>query len=78
MIITGGLTVPIERVHPREVLLTPLTGIRANVQMQLLVSFAIVLPGEALATPRPLALERFLLCMRPQVTCHTYQHCQPS
>ena len=68
MIITGGLTVPIERVHPREVLLTPLTGIRANVQMQLLVTLAIVLTSEPLVASRPLALERTFFIMRPQMS----------
>lgn len=75
--ITTELTVPIECVHPREILLTSFTRIRANVEVQLLVPFTVVLPGKALAATRPLALERFLFRMRPQVTCQTDQHCQP-
>ena len=67
---------PIERIHPGEVLLAPFARIRADVEVQLFVSFTVVLPSKALAAPRPLALERFLLRMRPQVACQTYQHRQ--
>lgn len=66
--ISDGLTVPIERIHPREVLFAALAGIRANVEVQLLVSLTVVLPGEALATPWPLALEGLLLRVRAQVS----------
>ena len=58
---------PVERVHPRKVLLAALAWVRADVEVQLLVPLAVVLPRKALATPRPLALVGFLLRMRAQV-----------
>ena len=62
------LTVSIQGIHSSERLLAPLAGVRSDVEMQLLVSFAIVLPGKALAAAWPLALIRFLLSMRSQVS----------
>ncbi len=58
---------PVERVHPRKILLAALARVRPDVEVQLLVPLAIVLPREALAAPRPLALVRFLLRVRAQV-----------
>ena len=58
----------VKRIHPREILLAAFAGIRADVEMQLLMTLAIVLPREALATARPLALVRLLLRMRAQVS----------
>lgn len=63
------LTVPVQCVHAGKILLAALTGVRSNIEVQLLVPLAIVLPCKALATPGPLALVRFLLRMRAQVTC---------
>ena len=65
---------PVERVHPRKVLLAPLAGVRPDVQMELLVPLAVVLPREALAAPGPLALVRLLLRMRAQMTCAWRTH----
>ena len=65
---------PVERVHPHKVLLAPLAGVRPDVQMELLVSLAVVLPREALAAPGPLALVRLLLRMRAQMTCAWWTH----
>ena len=65
------LTMPVQRVHPRKVLLAALAGIRADVEVQLLVPLAVVLAREALSTPRPLALIRLLFRVRAQVACRT-------
>ena len=65
---------PVERVHPRKVLLAPLAGVRPDVEMELLVSLAVVLPREALAAPGPLALVRLLLRMRAQMACAWRTH----
>ena len=74
MYIRGTLTVPVERVHPRKVLLAPLAGVRPDVEMELLVPLAVVLPREALAAPGPLALVRLLLRVRAQMTCAWRTH----
>lgn len=58
---------PVERVHPRKVLLAALTWVGADVEVQLLMSLAVMLPCEALAAPRPLALVRLLFRVRAQV-----------
>ena len=60
---------PVQRVHPRKVLLAALAGVRADVEVQLLVPLAVVLSRETLAAPRPLALIRLLLRVRSQVAC---------
>ena len=65
---------PVERVHPRKVLLASLAGVRPDVEMELLVPLAVVLPREALAAPGPLALVRLLLRMRAQMTCAWRTH----
>lgn len=57
----------IQRVHPRESLLAPLTSEGPIITMQLLVPLTIVLPREPLPAPRPLALERLLVVMAPQM-----------
>lgn len=61
-------TMSIERVHPGEVLLTSFTRVGPNVEMELLVALAIMLPCKALIAPRPLANERLLLSVRSQMT----------
>ena len=60
---------PVERVHPREALPAAFAEVRADAEVQLLMPLAVVLPCEALATPRPLALIRLLLRVRSQVAC---------
>lgn len=60
----GVLTMAIQRVHAREVLLAALAWVRADVQMQLFVPLTVVLPREALAASGPLALIRLLFRMR--------------
>jgi hypothetical protein len=58
----------IESIHPRKVLVAPITRERSIVRVQLLMPLAIMLPCKALATPRPLALERFLFIVRSHMT----------
>ena len=60
---------PVERVHPRKVLLAPLAGVRADVEVELLVPLAVVLPREALAASGPLALIGLLFRVRAQMAC---------
>ena len=67
------LTVSVESVHPSEVLLTSLARIRTNVQMQLLVSLAIVLTSEAFVASRPFTNVRALFGMRAKVACKMSQ-----
>ena len=62
---------PVQRVHPGKVLLAALAGVRADVEVQLLVPLAVVLSRETLAAPRPLALIRLLFRVRAQVACRT-------
>ena len=59
---------PVERVHPRKVLLAPLAGVRPDVEMELLVPLAVVLPRESLAAARPLALEWPFFIVRSQMS----------
>ena len=65
----AGLTMSVKRVHARKVLLATLARVRANVEVELLVALAVVLPREALAAPRPLALIRLLFRVRAQMAC---------
>ncbi len=58
---------PIQRVHPRKRLPTPLALERAEIAVQLFMSLTIVLPCETLAAPRPVALVRLLFVVRAQV-----------
>jgi len=58
----------IQSIHPRKVLIAPIARERSIVRVQLLMPLAIVLPCKALATPRPLALERFLFIVRSHMT----------
>lgn len=58
----------IESVHASKRLLATLARVRANVQVKCLMALAIVLSGESLLATRPLALERALLVVRPEMT----------
>ena len=58
------LTVPVECIHPRKVLLAALARVRAYVEVQLLVPLAVMLARKALAAAGPLALVRLLLGVR--------------
>ena len=58
---------PIQRIHPRKRLITPLTHIRPNIQMQLFMPLTIMLPREALIASGPFTLERSLFVVRSQV-----------
>jgi len=60
--------VAIQRVHASKRLLAAIAGVRAQVEVQRLVPFTIVLAGETLLATRPLALEWSLLIVRSQVT----------
>ena len=62
------LTMSVKSIHPCEVLVASVTGERPVVRVQLFVSLAVVLPCKALATPRPLALERLLFVVGPHMT----------
>ena len=57
------LTVTIQCVHTSEMAATALTHVWSYVIVQLLVTFAIVLPCESFITSWPLALERTLFIM---------------
>lgn len=59
---------PIESIHPGKRLLASVTSIRPQVQMKRLVTLAIMLTRKALFASRPLALERSLLIMTPEMT----------
>ena len=67
---------PVESVHPSEVLLTPFARIRPNIKMKLLMPLAVVLSGESLATPRPFALIGFYFGMRTQMTLQIEVSCE--
>lgn len=57
----------IQRIHASECALTTLANIRPQIEMKMLVAFAVVLPCEALITARPLALEGPLLVVRTEM-----------
>lgn len=57
----------VKRIHPREVLVTPVACERSVVRVELLVALAVMLARKALATPWPLALEWLLLVVRAHV-----------
>ena len=57
------LTMPVERIHPLERLPATFTLMWSVIEMKLFVALAVVGPSKSFPTPRPLALERFLLVM---------------
>lgn len=59
---------PVQRIHASKGLLTALTRERPIVEVQLFMTLAIVLPCEALATARPLALEWPFFVVRSHMT----------
>lgn len=60
-------TVSVQCVHPRELLAASLACEGPVVGVELLVALAVVLAREALATARPMALERLFLVVRADV-----------
>jgi hypothetical protein len=67
---------PIERVHARKGLLTPFTGVRADVQMKRFVTLAIMLTCETFLTSRPFAFERTFFIVRPDVAPQVELTCE--
>jgi len=60
--------VSVQRIHSGKLLITAIARERPVIGVQLFMSFAIVLTSKAFATSRPVALERLLLVMRPDVS----------
>lgn len=57
----------IERIHAREILLAPFAWIWSDIQMEELMTLAVMLSRKALATSWPLALIRLLFRVRSHV-----------
>ena len=57
------LTMPVECIHPLERLPATFALMGSVIEMELLVALAVMGPSKPFPTPRPLALERFLLVM---------------
>jgi hypothetical protein len=51
---------PIKRIHPRKLLITPIARKRSIIRMQLFMPLTIVLSCETFAAPGPMTLEWFL------------------
>jgi hypothetical protein len=62
------LTMSVQSIHASKRLVAPFASEGAVVGMQLLVAFAVMLSGEALATAGPLALEWAFLVVGPHMT----------
>ena len=58
----------IQSIHARKRLLASFASEGAVIGMQLLMAFAVMLSGKALAAARPLALERTVLVVGPHMT----------
>jgi hypothetical protein len=56
---------PIQRIHPRKLLIAPIARKRPIIRMQLLMPLTIMLPRKPLPAPWPLAQKRLLLIMTP-------------
>jgi hypothetical protein len=56
---------PIQRIHPRKLLITPLARKRPIIRMQLLVPLIIMLPRKPFPAPRPLVQKRLLFIVAP-------------
>lgn len=73
---TFGAQMPVQRVHARKSLAATVACVRADIKVQGLVAFAIVLAREALFASGPLALERPFLVMRAEMAFQVEVSCK--